>query len=165
MQLLRRTQRSLNLGLLLWKIEDPKKRFMYLSSTHINNLLNPHECSRCRSSPVVQNIETSAYRYGFFVLFSRHQTVRFNAPVCANCAALCDRRRKLVFLLMKIFLGLLCVLIIWAFITKAMFDAVWFSTLAGIGSVFVFGILGHFAIPRLARFDGRSIHPLKRASK
>lgn len=135
---------------------------MYFSTGTIPNKLSPHECSRCRSNNVTQTRETSAYRFGYFILFTRHQSVKFTAPVCDSCAELFDRRELLVGKIVIALFAILVIILIGAFIKLDFVGAILFSVVSVFIFLFVISLVGWVVTPRLARFTGHSIIPLKR---
>ena len=88
--------------------------------------------------------------------------MKFTAPVCDSCAALFDRRERLVGKIVIALFAILVIIIIGAFIWFDFIGAILFSVVSVFIFLFAISMVGWVVTPRLARFTGHSIIPLKR---
>lgn len=135
-------------------------RFRYKST--VTNMLSQWECARCGSTDVAHRRDVRADRFLFLIVFGLHQSVEFTAPLCEECNARCDRRAKHVFFIMKMLFVAVAITAIFNFITRPAFDAFWASVGWTILAIFGCCLLGFVICPRLVRFNGKTIRPLKK---
>ena len=138
-------------------------RFRYKST--VTNMLSPWECARCRSTDVAHKRDVRADRFLFLIAFGLHQSVEFTAPLCEECNDKCDRRERHVFFIMKMLFVAVAITAIFNFITRPAFDAFWATVGWTILAIVGCCLLGLFICPRLVRFNGKTIRPLKKTSR
>lgn len=135
---------------------------MYRYTKPVSNLLSPYACSGCNSPDVAHKRPVRVDSFGFFWVFNRHQTVSFGAPLCEACNAVCDRREKNVYLIMKLIFLAVLIRSVYLFVTRPAFDAFWATVGWGILAVVACLLINFFDCPRVARFDGKCIRPLRK---
>ena len=142
--------------------EFPKQIMRIRYKSTVTNMLSPRECARCGSLEVAHHRDVRADRFLFLIVFGLHQSVEFTAPLCDDCNARCDKRAAQVFFIMKMLFVAVALGAIFNFITRPAFDAFWATVGWTILAIMGCCLLGFVICPRLVRFNGKTIRPLRR---
>jgi hypothetical protein len=134
---------------------------MLPSHNRIVSFLDPGKCSRCGSSNPSTSRETSSYRFGYYVLFTRHQSVNYTAPLCNQCAIYFDKWEKNAGIVLILLLGISALYGIFGFFYFSPLLALIRLVAIVVATFFLISLMFIILRPKLAKFDGNCIRPLR----